>query len=375
MLKFFYSEQSPAIKRKLSSLNKKFDRFYAKVSRTSFFNLPFEKPPSVANIKTKFKTLAIIGIGGSSLGAKALAEALRLNNVIFLDNTDPDFIHNQLEKLNLKNTLFLVISKSGNTIEIISLLKIIFTQKLKQNFAVITDNPSSELGLFAKTHALPLYISSKDASGRFSVLSNIGMLAAELAGTRSTDFFSGALSINPKDAYEWACRQYLHYHAGKNISVLFAYAESLSAFADWHIQLLSESIGKTNKIGLTPAKAIGVKDQHSQLQLFLDGPPDKFFIFLKPQKSACDLKIPGEKYTLENLFSAEYEGVKSAFAQRDLSFAEISFEKISAKTLGALFYLFELHTAFLGMLFNINYQNQPAVELSKKLTKQILQKY
>lgn len=119
-------------------------------------------------------------------------------------------------------------------------------------------------------------------------------------------------------------------------------------------------------------KAMGVKDQHSKLQLFLDGPDDKFYIFLRPQKFRLPAKIPGESYTLGGLIEAEYAGVKKAFRKRKRPFFELTFSDIQEETLGRLFFFFELQVAFLGLLFGINFENQPAVELSKQYTKKIL---
>jgi glucose-6-phosphate isomerase len=146
----------------------------------------------------------------------------------------------------------------------------------------------------------------------------------------------------------------------------------MPVFIDWYIQLLSESIGKSPKVGITPIKAIGVKDQHSQLQLFLDGPKDKFFIFLKHDGQYGDLKIPGERYKLSDLFNAEYEGVKAAFRKKKIPYFEIRFPVHSPEIIGELLFFFELQVAFLGLLFGINFENQPAVELSKSYTKKEL---
>jgi glucose-6-phosphate isomerase len=115
-----------------------------------------------------------------------------------------------------------------------------------------------------------------------------------------------------------------------------------------------------------------VKDQHAILQLFLDGPDDKFYIFVKPEKSHHDVRIPGSRFSLQKLFDAEYLGVKSAFEKKKKPFLEISFPSISESTLGEFFFFFELEVAFLGSLFKVNYENQPAVELSKRITRSLL---
>lgn len=354
----------------------------SKVLKMSFANLPWKDLGSIENIRApeNIETIAIVGIGGSSLGAKTLIEACLPHangkRFIFLDNVDPDFVSKSLKQLNLDKTFFALISKSGETIEILSLAKILLAKiKSPHNFLTITDNPESSLGKLAQKHRISMFRSQQNVPGRFSVLDIVGLLPASLAGIKINQVLSGAQNAKWKAAYELACAQYLAYASGKNISVIFPYAQTLESFSDWYIQLLSESIGKSKKIGITPTKAIGVKDQHSQLQLFLDGPDDKFYIFIKPETSRLDIKIPSEKFTLKNLFDSEYDGVKQAFINRQRTFVEISLPEITPEVLGELLFFFELEIAFLGRLLNVNIENQPAVELNKKITLEILKKH
>lgn len=370
MLKFNYSQQETTFKKKLKKLLAEFEKHRSFALKMPFSNLPWQNIDLLKQIKLpkRIKNIAIVGIGGSSLGSKALLKGLLKTNVVFFDNVDPDFINGQMARISPRKTLFFLISKSGETIEILALADFLISRiKAFENFIVITDNPESSLGKIAKKNKIPVFQSPKNVPGRFSVLSVVGLLPASLNKLDSQKILDGAKHVVWRTAYELACRQYLHFLSGKNITVLFPYSEALSYFADWHIQLIAESIGKSKKIGVTPIKAIGAKDQHSQLQLFLDGPDDKFYIFIKPLSP----KHSAHKH-FSKLFDAEYEGVKQAFIKKKKPFLEITIPEISEKTLGGLFYFFELETVFLGSLFKINPENQPAVELSKHLTKLLL---
>lgn len=349
--------------------------------RTSIETLPLTRLPwqtseiEIPRVPNNYPTIVIVGIGGSSLGAKTLISALgsKGKEVLFLDNVDPHFINEQLAQLNLRRTLFVLISKSGETIEVLSLAAILYARiKSAHNFLIITDNKKSALGIFGTTHQIPCITSPSNIPGRFSVLSAVGLVPAQLAGLPIKKIIDGARRTSFKNAYTLACHQYLHFTQKKNIVVIFPYAERLSDFVDWYIQLLAESVGKSKKIGITPVKAMGVRDQHSQLQLFLDGPNDKFFIFIKAQQQEHDVRIPGKRYTLKNLFDAEYKGVLHAFAKRKKPFVEISFSSLSEEIIGQLLFFLQLQISFLGSLFGINIENQPAVELSKLETQRIL---
>jgi glucose-6-phosphate isomerase len=285
-MKISYSSHDKLFKKKLEGLLRSFSGNRGKILRSAFTALPWANVDFLSSLKkSSFKKIAIVGIGGSSLGLKALSQSLNKDDsVIFLDNVDPDFLESQFKKLKLKQTLFVLISKSGSTIEVLSISKwLIKKVGAARNFIAITDNEDSPLGRLAKKHKIPVFHSEKEIPGRFSVLSIVGLLPAVLLGIHPNKLLEGAREASWPAAYTLACYQYLHFIKGKNITVLFPYCESLSTFADWYIQLLSESIGKTKKIGITPIKAIGVKDQHSILQLFLDGPDDKFYIFIKPE--------------------------------------------------------------------------------------------
>lgn len=357
-------------------MSNNFQKHRDNIVRMPCLALPWKNLDFLKEIKLnkKFKTVCVVGMGGSSAGSKALITALNCYpepeiGCVFLDNIDPDFVNGVLAKIDLKRTLFLLISKSGETIEIIFLAEILFKKiKSSENFIVITDNTKSPLAQMAKRRNIDILISPNNIPGRFSVLSIVGLLPAILTGIPAEEVLSGARKTNWRKAHEIALKQYECFKRNKNIAVIFPYCERLNYFADWYIQLLSESIGKSRNIGITAVKAMGACDQHSQLQLFLDGPDDKFFILIPPPDAT---KFPN----LNNLFKAEYEGVKKALKKKKRVFIEIPVNKITPERLGELFFLFELEIAFLGSLFKINVQNQPAVELSKTYAKSILKSY
>ena len=378
MLRVAYSPHQKAFTARIDTLRKSFAKYKRSISSRAFAKLPWASHPALAQVKGKgpFKHLVLVGMGGSSLGMKALCSALGINDITFLDNVDPDFVQVQIESLNLKKTLFLLVSKSGGTIEVLSIAEILFAKiKSARNFLTITDNSQGALAIFSKKKKIPCITSPADVPGRFSILSIAGLLPAALAGVNAGAMLTGAQDTSWEDAFTLAAHQFLHFKNGNNITVFFPYSEGLTYVAEWYIQLLSESIGKSAKVGITPVKALGVKDQHSQLQLFLDGPRDKFFIFLKPDTTTYDFTIPDVPYTLGQLFDAEYQGVIGAFKERNIPFCEIAIPALAPEFLGELFCFFELAIAFLGKLFNVNAENQPAVELSKAITKNVLKNY
>lgn len=346
-----------------------------------FTQLPLADPLSEIDIAseliTKCTHVCVVGLGGSSLGAKAVAQALALKNLVFLDNVDPFFVEEVLSSLPLKKTLFLLMSKSGSTIEVLTLAEILLKRTgNKGKFLVMSDEGESPLRRLAKKNHLPIISSPSEIPGRFSVLSSVAQIPLALCGGLSDNILAGARNTDWRAAFNLALAQYNLFNSGKNNCVLFPYSERLSRVTDWYIQLLAESIGKSPTIGITPIKALGVKDQHAQLQLFLDGPDDKFTIFIEVKKhSTGNGSIKNSFASLEKLFAAEYKGVIGAYQERNKAYACITVPSISAETIGELLFFFELEVGFLGLLFNINFQNQPAVELSKRITREQLKKF
>ena len=249
----------------------------------------------------RIKNVAVVGIGGSSLGTKAIDAILRFKNdseinLLFLENGDPININQSLKNINKDDTIFIVISKSGTTIETTSIFKYIldrFKIDLNSNdvskLIAITDE-DSPLWQFATKYTIPKFSIPKNVGGRFSVLSAVGLVPLAIVGYDIKAIMAGALQFEEeffaKKHNHLLTKAYYYYKKGKDkpINVLFSYASSFSYFNQWYVQLWGESLGKfdkkNKKVGLTPVGLVGSVDQHSFLQLVMQGPEDKTVTFM-----------------------------------------------------------------------------------------------
>ncbi|MEK7085828.1 MAG: glucose-6-phosphate isomerase [Patescibacteria group bacterium] len=355
--------------------------------------------------KGKFKDIVILGIGGSALGAICIQQSLKhlfgktataTPKLHILDNIDPTLLTELEEVIDYKKTLFIVITKSGTTPETITqylyFRSKINTKKLdpKKHFIFITDPKTGILRQLANKEKIPSFDVPTNVGGRFSVLTAVGLLPAALININTDNLIVGARKMRDKFfstnfsqnlPFQLATVQYLLGKKGKNINVLMPYSQKLIKFADWYRQLLAESIGKErdNKgkivnMGLTPINALGVTDQHSQLQLFNEGPNDKLVIFIEVKNLGPKLQIPNKNLTFNKLLQIEKTATETSLTKNNRPNITITVDKVDEQTLGGLFMLFECGIAFLGEFFNINAFDQPGVEFSKKLTKDILKK-
>ncbi len=365
-------------------------------------------------VKGKYENIVVLGIGGSALGMICLQQSLShlfLPNkprLFVLDNIDPVLIQEFEETANLKKTLFLVITKSGGTPETLAQY-LYFKKKIEglklsweKHFVFVTDPEKGLLRKLANENKkITTFEIPQNVGGRFSVLTPVGLLPAALIGLDVAALLKGAKAMKKKFwsenfeenfAFQLAVIQYLLYQKKKFISVNYAYSQKLIRLSNWYIQLLGESIGKAvnNKgkkinVGITPMHATGATDQHSQNQLFNEGPNDKLFIFLDEAKSPVDQKIPDEPFfreelgylkgvTMAKLFKTEMQGTIDALAANDRPIVKITLAKIDETNLGEIFMLLEGSIAYLGELFEINAFDQPGVELSKNLTRKYLAK-
>ena len=355
----------------------------------------------------KYEHLLVLGIGGSSLGAQALIEGLKTNlwnriskgkrkgflTTDFIDNLDPVIIRTLLKKLKLDKTLFVVISKGGGTIETIVPMLIVkeWLEEEGKNFyehaVFITTNGKGLLFELAKKNNVPLFDIPENVGGRYSVFSAVGLLPAAFAGVDLGEIKQGikeAYSIcSEKDlrvniALTIALVSYSFYKAGKNMFVLMPYSSSLRRFVDWFVQLWAESLGKSGK-GSTPICAIGATDQHSQLQLFNQGPNDKLICFVKINKHKKDLKIKDfssedqsfRKYSnlrAGEILNIELDATRRALAENKRPNFMITLPELDEYYLSQLMYIFEFATAIAGKLLDVNPFDQPGVELAKKYT-------
>lgn len=362
-----------------------------------------------ANASGKFNDVVILGIGGSALGTICLQQSLTHlfagPKLHVIDNIDPILIKEISEVITPTNTLFIVVTKSGSTPETLAqyfyfrdLLTKNGVTEPQKNFVFITDPQKGLLRKIANEEGIITFDIPENVGGRFSVLTAVGLLPASLIGINIRELVSGAQSMrdnfleNSADnlPFRLATIQYLLYKKGKHINVLMPYAQKLIKFADWYRQLLAESTGKKISrtgekinVGITPINALGATDQHSQSQLYNEGPNDKLIILLKVNDFGHEVEIPNV-YPLEEsvsylnnisfneLINTELKGTAEALTEYVRPNITIEIDRINARTLGELFMLFEGATAFLGEFFNINAFDQPGVELSKQLTKQLL---
>lgn len=365
---------------------------------------------SAEDVQGNFENLVVLGIGGSALGLRCIAHALLPPNANLLerrkrnngprlfvcDNIDPDTFGNLLEYVDLKETCFNVISKSGTTTETMSqffvvlpMLKARLGRKWKDHVYVTTDPEVGPLRRFVREEDVPSFDIPSKLGGRYSVLSAVGLFPAACLGIDIEGILDGAramtracadtdLDFNPsyKNA---AINELLNARKGKRISVMMPYCDRLSLFAEWYVQMVAESLGKNGQ-GLTPIKAVGSTDQHSQMQLFIDGPNDKVITVLgveEFQKTVPVIQVMEtfehlKGHTLEEILIASQRASTQALVANHRPTITITLPKVTPQTLGELFMYYEIYTVFTGALVGVNPFDQPGVELGKKLTKKIL---
>ncbi len=356
------------------------------------------------SIPESIETIAVIGIGGSSLGAKAVYEFIKPLNglsrkLYFFESTDPINITDILSKFDIKKTHFLVISKSGNTVETFSIYKYIYSlQSDASAYTFITD-PGSLLEKYAnEINASVLYLPN-NVGGRFSVLSTVGLVPLALCGINIRSLLSGANTIK-KSFFEHGYIQdillkkavyYAKNHAQYHINCIFAYSETLKYFCEWYVQLWGESLGKHQRhsafnVGLTPIGLIGPKDQHSFLQLIMEGTRDKSVTFIKINDFHDNITIPDislphlealdslNGLPFSKLINMQCDSVIEALLeQENIPLDTITVSSVTEANIGALIYYYELLTSLVGELIDVNTYDQPGVEAGKIILKKKLQ--
>ena len=368
---------------------------------------------TAAQIRARFKSFVVLGIGGSALGPIAVQQALNHLHYNELDdaqragprfyvedNVDPERMAALFDVIDLKTTCFNIITKSGATAETMSQYLII-SEALKkavgegwqQHIIATTDREKGNLIKLTRQEGFKLFYIPATVGGRFSELSPVGLLAAAVCGINIRLLLSGAKCMDQhcdtdnlweNPALLEAVIQYIAMEEmGINVQVMMPYADSLKYMADWFCQLWAESLGKsvTRKgrvvnVGQTPVKSLGVTDQHSQLQLYTEGPYDKIITLLKVEAFGVNTDIPmgcesfadvaflGGK-TLNQLIEAERQGTQYALLRSGRMSQTITLPVVNAHTIGQLIYLLELTTAYVGELLDIDAFNQPGVEESK----------
>ncbi|MBY0516854.1 MAG: hypothetical protein K2P81_08105 [Bacteriovoracaceae bacterium] len=342
------------------------------------------------------KNLVHVGIGGSSLGPEMLLSALGVSegkSVQFLNNIDPDALARIEKRWNISDTFFFIVSKSGGTAETLAALSIIThwlekngasSAQWKEHIVVCTDPTKGDLRKFARDHQLATLDVPPAVGGRYSVLTDVGLFPAAWAGIDVDQLCHGAESIKPLLSHPEADKNLLTQVAlwleeqrvsGKTLTVLMPYSSLLKDFTAWWVQLWAESLGKEGK-GLTPIMAYGATDQHSQMQLFMEGPSDKAMLMLKVSSGKKDYPLHSElnypalkalaPFKLSQLMEAEYSGTLSALEEANRSFLDLHVSQIDAETVGQLVMFFECLTTIVGLNLNIDPFNQPGVEAGKK---------
>jgi len=415
-------EQLKTIAEKTSPLIVQLNR-ERKAGKTPYRELPYNPQTPhqvkelVAELKDLCENLVVLGIGGSALGNIALQTALNpyMHNLddtqrpgprlFVFDNIDPaqfdsflDWVGDKLDK-----TVFNVISKSGRTAETTSqfmivrqlLLDKLGPEGLQNQVVATTDPKEGTLRSIATDEKLRCLEVPEGVGGRFSVLSAVGLFSAAMCGIDIDSLLAGARDMDTRvsceDFYKNpaainAAINYHFYNQGKRISVMMPYSYALKDLADWYRQLWAESLGKAKDltgnevhIGPTPIKALGATDQHSQVQLYREGPNDKLFTFLQVNNFDKELKVgpapnsaPELSFLagadLSTLLNSEKRATEYALLQNQRPCLTVVFDRVNAYTIGQFIYLYEVTTSFAGALFGINTYDQPAVELGKEAT-------
>jgi glucose-6-phosphate isomerase len=366
----------------------------------------------VERTRGRYDEVVVLGIGGSALGPIALRTALRppywnllssarrekQPRLHVLDNLDPATISGLLDLLALDRTLFLVTSKSGGTAETMSQYLVV-RERLRakgldatEHLVFITDPRKGALRPLAQKEGIPALDIPANVGGRFSVLSPVGLLPAALIGVDTAGLLAGAAdmarrcsseSLRENPAGAFATLQYLADRKhGKHVHVLMPYNDALRDMAAWFVQLWAESLGKVRgdgHVGPTPLGALGATDQHSQVQLFMEGPADKTVTFLAVKSRAGDVDIPklhadvGDLgylggHTLGEVLDYERRATAGALAKRGRPNMTIELDAVTPQTVGGLMMLFEIATVYAGGLYDVNPLDQPGVELGKQFT-------
>lgn len=344
---------------------------------------------------SNINTFVQLGIGGSSLGPEMLISSLKKSDVkfYFFNNIDTDKMYSDLEEIDIKHSLFYVVSKSGGTAETLAQFAIIANKMIEvgikesefnQHFIFATDPGNNDLRKLADTLKANCLEIPPNVGGRFSVLTPVGLLPAIFAGIdiRTLTNYAhgyGDKLLSNEDFIKTACKVLNLYTEGVNETVLMPYSSLLKDFSSWFVQLWAESLGKKRKdgsiTGLTPIASYGATDQHSQMQLFMEGPKNKllFLINIKNCRHTLPLKnnfshpklVALSKYSLKNLMDAEFFGTLQALEEQKAHTISLEIEKVDEKSLAELIIFFEVLTAVTGLCLEIDPFDQPGVEAGK----------
>ena len=369
----------------------------------------------VGGVGPSIQDVLVLGIGGSSLGTRAVQHALggppeltprtERRRLHLPDNSDPWMLACLMDQLDPAATVAVVISKSGGTVETVTQMLVvrrwmeeaIGPEAARDHLVFVTDPEKGPLRKLAREKGIAAFDVPPNVGGRFSVLSAVGLVPARLAGFDAAGMLEGAavmaeacrrpaLRENPAGLLA-VVHVLAHRLRGRSIHVLMPYADALRPFAAWFVQLWAESLGKRVdrqgrivESGPTPLPAVGATDQHAQVQLFMEGPRDKLVTFLRVAEPTRDVEIPTSDgdfaylggQTLGEVLEAERRGTSLALAADGRPSLTVTIPRLDARALGALLFLFEAATAFAGDLYGIDAFDQPGVELGKRLASGLL---
>ncbi len=365
-----------------------------------------------AELRQNFDTMVVLGIGGSGLGAKAVEEAVLGpsygppaeggKKLFVLDTLDPDCLSRLFASLDLSRTVFNVVSKSGNTVETMAqflhcwelLRQKLGAEASRKHWIMTTDPQKGVLRQIANQENLESFDILPGVGGRFSVLSPVGLLPSAFLGVSIRELVEGAIRMikrcqredlwtNPAGMLAVVAYLLAEKHGRKQL-VVFNYAERFNRTVEWFRQLWAESLGKRYDLegkevraGITPIHASGPRDQHSQMQLYVEGPADKMVMLWSQEKFDTDLSIPklypeieslgylGGK-TMSEILNAELSATEASLKEAGVPSFKLSFYGPDPYSLGQIFYLFEIATVYAGGLLGVNPYDQPGVELGKK---------
>lgn len=348
-----------------------------------------------------YEYFILLGIGGSALGPKVIVESLspmhnlkRKPKIFIYDNVDPVTFKNIIETVDLNRTLINVVSKSGATSETLAsfliLWKLIRDRKLEVNehFLFTTDPEKGNLRIIANEYEIPCLSIPKNVVGRYSVLSPVGLFLLEILGIKSEEMLEGARDISERAlktslqensmAVTASSLYLMDKLKGRKVVVFLPYSDRLKTLSEWFCQLWAESLGKEGK-GTTPYPSLGTTDQHSQLQLWMEGPEDKVILFVCVERHGYQEEIPEEfhdleglrflgGHTLEELINTEQLATEMALTMNKKPNLKLILPKIDPYRIGQIFQYLQVVTAMAGLLYGVNPFNQPGVELGKRLT-------
>lgn len=352
--------------------------------------------------KGTFKHLVVLGIGGSALGARTLHQALESDvDLHVIDNTDPTLIRATDDAIELRDTLFVVVSKSGGTLETVAVLGYFVGRirdarlNLADHVIAVTDPKNGHLRAFVNQHGLDSVDIPAAVGGRFSVLTPAGLLPAALCGVDILALIEGAARSADLSAQNpfaklgllavQMCRDF-----GKSGLVFMPYSSRLGFLADWFVQLWDESLGKkfasdgsVIHAGQTAIRAVGATDQHSSQQLFLEGPNDKLTVFVRIADHGDKLPLGGFEWAEFNagylqgknfaeILNAQLDGTAQALTSQDRPNVMLTLPKLDAAAMGEVLMGLQVATTFAGLSFGINPYDQPAVELGKSISRKML---